>query len=277
MTSAASLSRTAALLGDPAGAAMLVTLMDGRALTAGELAGAAGVTPSTVSGHLGRMLEAGLLDLERQGRHRYYRIANPSVARLIESLMSVIDELSAAVSRYKPVRTGPRDKALRRARLCYDHLAGEVAVGIAVSMSARGQVYFGQDGGMLTDEGTALLATLGVNLHATSSVRPDRAAFCRPCLDWSERRPHIGGLVGRELYMALVGSARRLRAGPWQSRRSASDLSNVNSASHSTNPGNVPSAYPLPKSRPPVAGQFRPFGLAPIPADRSSSASGSPV
>ena len=127
MTNVASLAGTAALIGDPARAAMLVTLMDGRALTATELAGAAGVTASTASGHLARMLEAGLLALERQGRHHYYRIAAPSVAGLIESLMSVTGELSAARRQCRPVRTGPSDRALRRARLCYDHLAGEVA------------------------------------------------------------------------------------------------------------------------------------------------------
>jgi DNA-binding transcriptional ArsR family regulator len=204
MTNVASLSRMAALLGDPARGSMLVTLMDGRALTAGELAGAAGVTPSTASGHLSRMLEAGLLALERQGRHRYYRLASSSVAGLIEHLMSLTDELTAGVGKCKPVRTGPRDKALRRARLCYDHLAGEVAVGIAASMAVRGQVDFGPDGGVLTHEGTAFLATLGVDLHSISSARGGRAPFCRPCLDWSERRPHIAGLVGRELYAALL-------------------------------------------------------------------------
>jgi hypothetical protein len=183
---------------------MLVTLMDGRALTAGELAGAAGVTPPTASGHLSRMLEAGLLALERQGRHRYYRIASTSVAGLIESLMSVTDELNAAASVCKPVRTGPRDKALRRARLCYDHLAGEVAVGIAASMVARGQLDFGHEGGVLTDEGAAFLASLGLDLHSSPSARPGRAPFCRPCMDWSERRPHIAGLVGRELCAALL-------------------------------------------------------------------------
>lgn len=204
MTSVATLSSTAALLGDPARAAMLVTLMDGRALTAGELAGAAGVTPSTASEHLGRMLEAGVLALERQGRHRYYRIAAPSVAGLIETLMAVTTELGATVSRCKPVRTGPREKALRRARLCFDHLAGEVAVGMVATMSKRGQVHFSQDGGVLTNQGAAFLASLGVNLDASSSARRGRAQYCRPCLDWSERRPHIAGLVGRELYAALV-------------------------------------------------------------------------
>jgi DNA-binding transcriptional ArsR family regulator len=204
MTNVASLAGTAALIGDPARAAMLVTLMDGRALTAGELAGAAGVTAPTASGHLGRMLHAGLLALEQQGRHRYYRIASTSVAGLIESLMSVTGELGAASIRCKPVRTGPRDRALRRARLCYDHLAGEVAVGIATKMVERGQLDFNQDGGVLSKEGRDLLASVGVHLEASAPRRSRQPMLCRPCLDWSERRPHLAGVVGRALYEALL-------------------------------------------------------------------------
>jgi len=204
MTNVASLAGTAALIGDPARAAMLVTLMDGRALTAGELAGAAGVAPPTASGHLGRMLEAGLLALERQGRHRYYRIASTSVAGLIESLMSVTGELSNVAARCKPVSTGPRDRALRRARLCYDHLAGEVAVGIAASMVARGQLDFNQDAGALTEAGADLFASLGVHVNSNPPARSRQATLCRLCLDWSERRPHLAGLVGRALYSALL-------------------------------------------------------------------------
>ena len=203
MSNVASIAGTAALIGDQARAAMLVTLMDGRALTAGELAGAAGVTPSTASGHLRLMMDAGLLGLERQGRHRYYRIESASVAGLIESLMSVTGELSAAATRCKPVSTGPRDRALRRARLCYDHLAGEVAVSITTRMVERGQLHFDQDGGMLTKKGEAFLATLGVDVPSTTPARSGRGTLCRPCLDWSERRPHLAGLVGRELYTAF--------------------------------------------------------------------------
>jgi DNA-binding transcriptional ArsR family regulator len=195
MTNIASLAGTAALLGDPARAAMLVTLMDGRALTAGELAGAAGITPQTASGHLGRMLDAGLLALERQGRHRYYRIANTAVARLVEELMAISGELSAV----RLVRTGPRDRALRAARVCYDHLAGEVAVGIADAMIARGQLNFAPDGGMLTEAGHDFLRALGIDLTDDATSR-----YCRPCLDWSERRPHLAGRVGRALYAGLL-------------------------------------------------------------------------
>lgn len=201
MTNVASIASLAALLGEPARAAMLVSLMDGRALTAGELGRAAGVTPPTASGHLGRMLDAGLLALERQGRHRYYRIASASVAGLLESMMSLTGELR--VDR-RPIRTGPRDRALRRARLCYDHLAGEVAVGVAASMTAYGQLVFGQDGGALTDTGLAFLTSLGVDLPTASATPTRPAAFCRPCLDWSERRPHIAGTVGRALYSRFL-------------------------------------------------------------------------
>lgn len=214
MTNVASLAGIAALVGDPARAVILVTLMDGRALTAGELAEAAGVTPPTASGHLGRMLAAGLLALERQGRHRYYRIANPSVAGLVENLMSLSGELSAAAGRGKQVRTGPRDLALRRARICYDHLAGEVAVAVADRMIARGQLDFGRDGGAVTEQGLAFLTALDIHLVDGMAGRGRRAPFCRPCLDWSERRPHMAGSVGRALYdgFTRLGWVRRSSA-----------------------------------------------------------------
>lgn len=200
MSSIASVAGVAALIGEPARTAMLMALMDGRALTAGELAGAAGVTPPTASEHLGRLLDAGLITLERQGRHRYYRLASPAVAAMLESMMSLSGALHAR-SRPRPIVTGPRDRALRRLRLCYDHLAGGVAVAIADHMTVRGLLDFAQDGGVLTEQGCVFLAGLGVDV-ATSL--PGRATFCRPCLDWSERRPHIGGAVGRLLFSAFL-------------------------------------------------------------------------
>ena len=199
MTNVASLAAIAALIGDPARAAMLMTLMDGRALTAGELAAAAGVSPPTASGHLGRMLDAGLLALDRQGRHRYYRLASPAVATMIEGMMAMAGQLDFT---RKPIRTGPRDPALRRARLCYDHLAGELAVAIADSMIARGHLDLSPDGGALTEPGLEFLTALGIDVEARP--RGGAAAFCRPCLDWSERRPHIAGVVGRRLYAGFV-------------------------------------------------------------------------
>lgn len=207
MSSISSLAGTAALIGEPARTAMLVALMDGRALTAGELAEAAGVSAPTASGHLARLLEAGMLALEPQGRHRYYRLASPAVASMLEGMMAVGAVLEgAATTSRKRIVTGPRDRALRHARLCYDHLAGEVAVAMADRMIARGDLDFSQDGAALTEQGLVFLASLGIDLAPDNSrLRSGRPVFCRPCLDWSERRPHIAGKVGATLYEAFAG------------------------------------------------------------------------
>jgi len=203
MATTAAFAGTAALVGDPARANMLAALMDGRALTAAELARAAGVTPQTASGHLGRLAEAGLLAVERQGRHRYHRLASPNVARMLESIMAV-----AGAARPAAPRTGPADRALRHARTCYDHLAGELAVAMADSMVAHGHVEFAGDGGIVTASGAAFLRGIGVDLDAPSARAARRGAarvFCRPCLDWSERRPHIAGALGTALCAACIG------------------------------------------------------------------------
>ena len=206
MSSISSLAGTAALIGEPARTAMLVALMDGRALTAGELAGAAGVSAPTASGHLARLLDAGMLALERQGRHRYYRLANAAVATMLEGMMALGEILDGSAAKPRtPIVTGPRDKALRRARLCYDHLAGEVAVAMADSMIARGHLDFGEDGAAVTQQGQAFLVSLGIDLAANDDrLRSGRSVFCRPCLDWSERRPHIAGVVGTALYRGFA-------------------------------------------------------------------------
>jgi len=201
MTNTASLARTAALIGDPARASMLAALMDGRALTASELARSAGVTPRTGSGHLARLADGGLLGVARQGRHRYHRLASPAVARLLESLMSASVELAGGEPLRARVRVGPRDAALRLARTCYDHLAGEVAVAIADAMAARGEIELSPDGAALSQAGVARLKDVGVDLDAAG--RSGRV-FCRPCLDWSERRAHIAGAVGAALYQGLL-------------------------------------------------------------------------
>ena len=193
-------AEAAALVGDPARANMLAALMDGRALTAKELASTAGITPQTASGHLARLTDGGLLVVERQGRHRYHRVASASVAHMLESIMSVAAERGTIGSAArKSVMVGPRDKALRRARTCYDHLAGQLAVELADKMVERGQIDLSPDGGALTEKGLAFLRTFGANLDG-DLMRAGRKAgsrtFCRPCLDWSERRPHIAGVVG---------------------------------------------------------------------------------
>jgi len=204
MPSTSAIAETAALVGDPARANMLAALMDGRALTASELARVGGVAPQTASGHLARLTEAGLLAVERQGRHRYHRLASPSVAHMLESIMSVAADLGGTgANRRSSVVVGPRDQALRRARTCYDHLAGQVAVALADQMVERRQIDFSLDGGVLTEAGTAFLSDLGVDLENAVARSARRGGggrvFCRPCLDWSERRPHIAGAVGAAL------------------------------------------------------------------------------
>jgi DNA-binding transcriptional ArsR family regulator len=195
MLTTTDLAATAALVGDPARAGMLMALMDGRALTASELARAAGVTPQTASGHLARLTAAGLLATQRQGRHHYHRLASPAVAHMIDSIMQVAQAAAAPVRR--PVVTGPRDVAMRRARTCYDHLAGRLGVDLADSLTARGHLDLSPEGGALTEAGVAFLHDFGVELDAAACA--GKRVFCRPCLDWSERRLHVGGTLGAAL------------------------------------------------------------------------------
>lgn len=189
------LATTGSLIGDPTRANIMMSLMDGRALTAGELAGGAGVTPQTASAHLAALVDGGLLAVTRQGRHRYHRLASEAVAGMLESILAV-----GGAARQPPIRTGPRDAALRHARVCYDHLAGSVAVRLADSLAADGHIVMDHDGAVLTPSGSELLARLGAltaSQLAPNEKEPQR--FCRPCLDWSERRPHIAGSVGAAL------------------------------------------------------------------------------
>ncbi|HMK68474.1 MAG TPA: helix-turn-helix transcriptional regulator [Stellaceae bacterium] len=191
MTSVNEIAGIAALVGEPARAAMLGVLLDGRALTAAELASAAGVTPQTASSHLARLTAAGLLAVEAQGRHRYHRLAHAEVARLLEGIMQV-----AAAIRPAPV-VGPRDQALRTARTCYDHIAGRLGVALADALAEAGHVELSRDGGIVTESGLAELAGLGVEIDTEG--RKSKRILCRPCLDWSERRVHIAGAVGAAL------------------------------------------------------------------------------
>jgi DNA-binding transcriptional ArsR family regulator len=203
MASHARFAEIAALAGDPARASMLHALMDGRALTASELARAAGVAPQTASGHLNKMTVAGLIVAQSQGRHRYHRLASPAVARMLESIMQVAAGLEPA----RRIVVGPREAALRTARTCYDHLAGRLGVALADAMVARGYVELGHDGGLLTEAGAALLHRLGIDAAALAGTPGRRTArvMCRPCLDWSERRPHLAGAVGAALCAHCLG------------------------------------------------------------------------
>lgn len=211
MASHAMFAEIAALSGDPARATMLHALMDGRALTATELAKSAGITPQTASGHLSRMTSVGLLSVERQGRHRYHRLATSSVARMLESIMEVAAELEPDRSR---LTVGPRDAAMRKARTCYDHLAGRLGVALADALTARGHVELTGDAGLLTESGVAFLGSLGIDTAPLLARRTRRSGrvLCRPCLDWSERRPHLAGSVGAAIcaHSLASGWTRRL-------------------------------------------------------------------
>ena len=172
MTSQSAFAEVAALAGDPARAGMLHALMDGRALTASELARVAGITPQTASGHLARLAVAGLLAVEKQGRHRYHRLASPAVAQMVEGIMQVASGLGATRPR---LVVGPRDAALRAARTCYDHLAGRLGVALADALVEGGQIELASDGGMVTDAGIAFFSRIGIDLDGLR--HPQRQAL----------------------------------------------------------------------------------------------------
>ncbi|BAQ70415.1 HTH-type transcriptional regulator ydfF [Rhodovulum sulfidophilum] len=185
----------AALVGDPARAAMLTALMDGRALTAGELAREAGVTAQTASGHLSKMEEAGLLLRRKQGRHRYVALAGDEVGRMLEAMMGV-----AAASGQARTRTGPKEPALREARVCYDHLAGVLAVRLLRTLIDQGAIVEEDEDLTLTDDGAICFERFGIDLP---TLRRARRPICRACLDWSERRFHLGGGLGAAVLSQL--------------------------------------------------------------------------
>jgi DNA-binding transcriptional ArsR family regulator len=199
MASNAAFAEVATLAGDAGRASMLHALMDGRALTATELARVAGITPQTASGHLSRLTVGGLVTVEKQGRHRYHRLASSAVARMLESIMQV----AADTAPRKKVFVGPRDLALRAGRTCYDHLAGHLGVALADALVTQGQIELTADAGIVTDKGTALFNRLGIDLDANLGEKGlgkrKGRMLCRPCLDWSERRPHLAGFVGAAL------------------------------------------------------------------------------
>jgi DNA-binding transcriptional ArsR family regulator len=180
-----------ALIGVPARANILSALMNGRAQTATQLAYYAGVSPQTTSSHLAKLTDAKLLVAERHGRHRYYRLADPAIVDAIEPLTQLIAK--------RPVPARRRSKALedlRAARMCYDHLAGGLGVALTDGLLAQGHlVPVGRDF-RATAEGERFLAQFGLDLTA---IRAQRRLFARQCLDWSERRPHLGGALGASL------------------------------------------------------------------------------
>ena len=179
------------LIGEPTRTTMLFALMDGQALTATELARSANVTPQSASTHLARLAKAGLICVEKHGRHRYHRIASPEVARLIES----IGQLATSDQPAKVV-TGPRDEAMRKARVCYDHFAGRLGVAITDSLIKKSMIEFEDQSGVVTPKGIKHLGRFGIDVATDGSTKRSSRPLCRPCLDWSVRRPHVAGALG---------------------------------------------------------------------------------
>jgi len=199
-------SVVARLIGEPARAAMLTAMLTGQALAAGELARAAGVSPATASEHLTRLREGGLVTVVSAGRHRYYRLASPDVAHVLEAL--------ALVSPAKPVtslRASRADAALLTARTCYDHLAGVLGVAVHDALIEREALAAGTDGYEVTAVGEAVFERLGVDV---AGARARRRSFARPCIDFTERRNHLAGALGAALCTRLLDAG-------WLVRRAA--------------------------------------------------------
>ncbi|MER6733400.1 ArsR/SmtB family transcription factor [Streptomyces puniciscabiei] len=209
---AAGLAALASLIADETRAACLLALLDGRAWAAGELARHAGVAASTLSGHLGKLVAGGLLAEERQGRHRYVRLADAHVAQLVEDLAAQVPP--AAVRRApRTLRESSAGSAMARGRTCYDHLAGRLGIAVTDALTLRGLLR--QDTGFaLTDAGLRWFASAGIPLDVAS-----RRPLARACLDWTERRPHLAGAAGAALcrhalevgWCVRIGSARAVK------------------------------------------------------------------
>ncbi len=197
MKSGPDIARVAALIGDPARANMLAALCGGEALTAGELARQAGVTAQpTASAHLARLRAGSLVRELKAGRHRYFALADETVGAILEQLMGLAERTGQVRA-----RPGPAEPALRAARVCYDHLAGEAGVAMLDALTARGRIAPEGDGLALTAAGKAFAASLGVDVEALGARR---RPLCRPCLDWSQRRPHLAGSLGAVLLARMI-------------------------------------------------------------------------
>src|SRR3981081_2770851 len=207
MKSGPDIAMVASLVGDPARANMLTALMSGRALTASELAQEAGITPQTASSHLSKLEAGGLVEQEKQGRHRYFRLTDPDVAGVLEGLAG----LAARAGRMR-LRTGPKDPALRRARVCYDHLAGDLGVQMLDSLKKQRLVRQNKQAIELTAEGKRFMAT-PLKIEARMLSHPRRPVL-KACLDWSERRHHLAGTLGAAVMTRFTEPKWVARDGP---------------------------------------------------------------
>lgn len=197
------IARIGNLIGDPSRANMLSALMSGKALTASELANEAGITQQTASSHLAKLVNGGLATPRRQGRHKYFTLAGADIAGALEVLMGV-----AAASGHLRTRIGPKDESLRQARVCYNHLAGTMATHLFDRLLAGGRLASTDGGLILTAKGEAFFRDFGIEL---APLRARRSPLCKECLDWSERRSHLAGSLGRAFLERIetLGWARR--------------------------------------------------------------------
>jgi len=184
-------ARIAALIGDRARATILTGLCGNQALTATELARASGITKQTASAHLSRLLEGGLVVAESQGRHRYFRLSDPDVAEVLEDLMGLASRVGAV-----KVETGPAEPALRRARVCYDHLAGELGVMVFEGLMRQRLLRADDSRLVLTEAGARIFEDLGIDV---AELEKERRPMGLACLDWSVRRHHLAGALGAAL------------------------------------------------------------------------------
>jgi DNA-binding transcriptional ArsR family regulator len=191
MVDSPDIASVASLIGDRARATMLMCLMAGRSHTATELARAASVTKQTASSHLSKLVDARLVAVESVGRHRYFRLADHDVGTVIEHLTGLAERIGAT-----HMDSGPKDPAMRKARVCYDHLAGELGVLVFDSLTQQGFLSAGAEGLALTSEGERFCGLVGVDLMA---MERRRRPLCLPCLDWSVRRHHLAGALGGAL------------------------------------------------------------------------------
>jgi DNA-binding transcriptional ArsR family regulator len=217
------IARIASLVGEPARATMLLALMDGRSLTANELAKAGHVSPQTTSRHLAQMVEAGLMDVEQRGRHRYHRLASSEVAKVLEGIMQIAGELPVR----RTVVTGPRDESMRMARMCYDHIAGRLGLAIAERLLADQVIEFDGDQGQVMDRAGEVLQRWGLTLKPDLQTSSRGRTYCRPCMDWSERKMHVAGRLGAMICAHCVDQG-------WLTRKTGSRALSISAAGATT-------------------------------------------
>lgn len=191
MSTTPNIAEMAALIADPSRSAMLLALLGGQTLLASELARQARITPQTASTHLAKLVEGRLLTVQSRGRHRYFRLSSAEVAHVIESLITI-----APPVKVRSLRQSDQTKALHGARTCYDHIAGEMGVAVAESMVNRQWLVLGEKEFTVTAAGRVGLLALGIDVAGLSR---GRRALAKPCLDWSERRYHVAGVLGASL------------------------------------------------------------------------------